>query len=464
MFPVAIYTLGCKLNQLESEALAASFRNAGFPLIPWGQTMEGPGIIIVNTCTVTSKADQKARRAIRKALRDNPACCVIAAGCYAELDGDDIALLAADNGGTAGARRLFITAAGEGGAGSSKSALLRLPVYVREAMASGGVLNGDALPLILQTWFCHESGDSPFSFKPDKFTFHSRGYLKIQDGCNSACTYCRVRLARGPSRSLPRETALRELLSFEESGCAELMITGVNISQYKNADCDLAGLLEYLLEGSNTIALRLSSLEPEGIDERLAASLAHPRIRPHFHISVQSLSAAVLKKMGRVYSPEKVEEGAALLRSVKDDPFLACDIIAGFPGESEAEFARTLELCKKIRFAWIHAFPFSKRPGTDAFLFEGMCEREITQRIDELTSLALQGRREYAQSWLGKELSAVAEKGKAPQGQCRSVSENYLKLLVNYTGRHPPSGSTIRCVPVSLCEAGSECDAIAIMK
>ena len=473
MFPVAIYTFGCKLNQLETEALAASFRNAGFPVLPWETAMEGQGIIIINTCTVTSKADQKSRRIIRKALRENPESCVIVTGCYAHLDAGEIeSLVSGESAGAAGVRRLFFPGAGgEDGAGSSKSALLHLPLYIREAMANNGcavngsLSNGTQLPAILESWIRQERGTSPFGFMPGKFTFHSRGYLKIQDGCDSACAYCRVQLARGPSLSLPGEEALRELLALEAAGCAELMITGVNISQYRYNGCDLAGLLEYLLEGSTSIALRLSSLEPDIIDERLAAVLAHPRIRPHFHIAVQSLSAAVLKKMGRAYSPEKAAEGAALLRSVKDNPFIACDIIAGFPGENEAEFALTLERCEKIRFAWIHAFPFSKRPGTAAFSFEDtVCERDVTRRIEALNGFSRRGRRDYAHSWLGKELTAVAEKGKTAQGQCRAVSENYLKLLVDCAGEDPLPGSSIRCVPVSLCEAGSECDAIAVIK
>ena len=467
----SVYTLGCKLNQLETEAITDAFRRMGFVLIS-GSSAKTPsvpylGLIVVNTCTVTSMSEQKARRLIRRLLKDYPGACLIITGCYAQLDADEIQTLEtpdAESGctGALGEKRLFVLGGGEGGgAGTAKSALLRLPGYLREAMADGSLLSQ-----ILESWVHSEGDVSPFSFRPGKFTFHSRGYLKIQDGCDSACAYCRVRFARGPSVSLPREAALRELLSFEASGCAELTITGVNISQYRHSGCDLAGLLEYLLEGSSRIALRLSSLEPEGIDERLASVLSHPRIRPHFHLSVQSGSSPVLQKMGRAYDPQKVVEGAALLRSAKDNPFLACDIIAGFPSETEAEFARTVELCEKIRFAWIHAFPFSKRPGTAAFSFEGkVCERDVTQRVAALGSLALRGRRDYAQAWLGKELSAVVEKGKTAQGQCRAVSGNYLRLLVSYIDEAPPPGSSVRCIPVSLCEGadGETPDAAAIM-
>jgi threonylcarbamoyladenosine tRNA methylthiotransferase MtaB len=163
-----------------------------------------------------------------------------------------------------------------------------------------------------------------------------------------------------------------------------------------------------------------------------------------------------------------VEQAAALLRSAKENPFLACDIIAGFPGEGKTEFEQTLALCTKISFAWIHPFPYSKRPGTQAFSQQTspkdtVCERDITRRVESLTQLALQGRRNYAQSWLGHELSAVVENGQCPVGHCRAVSENYLKLIVQ-CGEAPPPGSTLRCSLVSLLDGadGEKPDAVGV--
>jgi threonylcarbamoyladenosine tRNA methylthiotransferase MtaB len=173
--------------------------------------------------------------------------------------------------------------------------------------------------------------------------------------------------------------------------------------------------------------------------------------------------------MGRAYTPQTVEQGAALLRSAKDNPFLACDIIAGFPGEGETEFGQTVDLCARTRFAWIHAFPYSKRPGTKAFSRRGsprnpVCERDITRRVETLTRLALQGRRNYAQGWLNRELSAVVEGGQFPAGQCRVVSENYLKLIVQ-CDKAPPPGSSLRCIPVSLLDGadGENPDGMAVL-
>jgi threonylcarbamoyladenosine tRNA methylthiotransferase MtaB len=449
MCSVSVYTLGCKLNQLESEGLAGAFAAAGFALIPWGGAAD---LLVINTCTVTSRADQKARRVIRKALRDNPASCVIVTGCYAQLDPHEIAALDAEAG---GAGRLLVIK------GGVKSSLLDLPRYLRDNQAPAGELrrfigcwNEERQFSRQKPAVVNPTGAGSFDFQPGIFSFHTRGFLKIQDGCNNHCTYCRIRFARGPSVSSRAEQILAELLDLEARGYAEAVLTGVNISQYRDGGAgpaegrDLAGLLELLLAGSRSIALRLSSLEPEYLTERFAAVLAHPRIRPHFHLSVQSGSSDILKKMGRSYDPETVERGAALLRSIKDNPFLACDIITGFPGETEAEFEQTLNLCAKIRFAWIHVFPYSKRPGTAACSFrEPVSERETAYRVEALLALARQDRRNYIQQWTGREVEALVEKRDTGRdGYCRAVSENYLKLLIQYGGTEAPGpGTRLRC-------------------
>lgn len=479
MFSVAIYTLGCKLNQLESEAVADAFRRAGFSLLSWDGTAASPDMLIINTCTVTSKADQKARRLIRKALRDNPRSLVIVTGCYAQLEPEALESLEAGRAPCGAANppgRLFVLKGGGKSAGAVKGALLDLPRFMRESALiprQSGVLRetpaaaGGELRALVTAWsegLTARNGkeapagerppEDPFRFTPEGFSFHTRGFLKIQDGCDHYCTYCRIRLARGPSVSLGAERALAELRALEAKGYAEAVLTGVNISQYR--DCGAAAatggdaggglgeLLAYLLEGTRRIALRLSSLDPEAVNGPLAGALASRRIRPHFHLSVQSGSALVLKKMGRNYGPETVERAAALLRSVKDNPFLACDIITGFPGETEAEFEKTLALCRNIGFAWIHAFPYSKRPGAPSFSFrETVSARDATRRMDALLELARQGRRGYVRQWRGRETEVLTEAGEA--GCCRGTSENYLKLLVKHAGPTPPPGTVLRC-------------------
>lgn len=430
-----IQTLGCKLNQLESEAVISAFLSAGFN--PFTQEDISPSVIIINTCTVTSKADQKARRVIRKALRDYPDSRVVATGCYAQLNKDDILKLENDD-----KKRLYVV---------GKDNILNFP----------HLLNGGAGSRDLKS--------DLFQFNPEQFSRHTRSFLKIQDGCDRHCTYCRIRLARGASVSLARDEVLSRLRILERDH-AESVLTGVNISQYcdKNGDAsvNLAGLLEYLLNGTDKIAVRLSSLAPDSIDEKLAPVLSNKRIRPHFHLSIQSGSDVILRKMGRCYNAQTAEKAVNLLRSAKCDPFLACDIIAGFPGETEEEFKKTYEFCKKNDFAWIHVFPYSKRQGTPAFSYKNTIhDREISERVQRLTGLARQGRADYVKRWLGREVDILTENTNRKENgnfanTCYGTSENYLKLAVKTKSSPPFPGTLLRC---KLIEQGTfkDFDAIA---
>ncbi|GHV29078.1 tRNA (N(6)-L-threonylcarbamoyladenosine(37)-C(2))-methylthiotransferase MtaB [Spirochaetia bacterium] len=457
MVSVALLTLGCKLNQLESESIAEAFTREGFTLTA-GVTAD---ILVINTCTVTSKSEQKARRLIRKALHDNPHSCVVVTGCYAQLEAGAITALEES---PRQSRRLFVVA------GDRKPLLLDLPCFLRhqaQKIHKSDRLLGDlcqALECFLKridgTFGSPYSSLSAFRFNVKDFSFHSRPFLKIQDGCNHACAYCRVSLARGPSVSLDAETLLSRLQALEEAGYGEAVLTGVNLNQYESAALDLPALLEYLLANTRTIALRLSSLEPEGMTEPFLRVLAHRRIRPHFHLSVQSGSPLILEKMRRSYGPEVVDSAIRRLRTLRDDPFLACDIIAGFPGETPAEFAKTYELCRRAGFAWIHAFPYSKRPGTEAFSFKDpVPEREAVRRVEALIGLARQGRSAYIRRWSGKTVEAIVE------GEGRTaLSENYLKLMLSVPpeGQELPPGTVLRCrIQASMEMPDTHFDAIA---
>jgi threonylcarbamoyladenosine tRNA methylthiotransferase MtaB len=445
---LSFFTLGCKLNQFESESLAGAFVREGFPLIPWGEPAD---ILVVNTCTVTSKAEQKARRIIRKALREHPRSCVIVTGCYAQLEGPALAALEAED--PAYGDRLLVVS------GDLKSGLLALPRFLTGS--AGGLPEnsppvcreppaGGELAALIKTWIRRENRaapGNPFRFNTADFSFHSRAFLKIQDGCDRRCSYCRVSLARGPSVSRGAEQVLERLRVLEEGGYGEAVLTGVNINQYRDGSRDLTRLLECLIGGTRRIALRLSSLEPEGITGDLAGVLAHPRVRPHFHLSVQSGSSRVLKRMGRPYTPEDVERGAALLRARREDPFLAGDIITGFPGETGEDFEETRDLCRRIGFAWIHAFPYSPRPGTAARDFpHPVSEREAVRRVEALLTLARGGRRDYIRRWMGKTVEAVIQANhKKKPGYFIAVSDNYMRLMIPAGGGSFCSGETLRC-------------------
>ena len=450
----SVFTLGCKLNQLETEAIAASFSCGGF--LPAAEAKTKPDIIIVNTCTVTSMAEQKARRIIRKALRDWPDACIIVTGCYAQLEAP--ALAALDKSG-----RLFIVP------GDSKDRLLDLPGFLVQAISmqkSGNQITTpcSSVPSVVKNYFgspkpSEASREGAFRFAPETFSSHSRAFLKIQDGCDHRCSFCRVSLARGVAKSLCAGEVLSRLLNLEQRGFAEAVLTGVNISQYRDPQVGgLPGLLDFLLKSTEKIRLRLSSIEMQcGLDgaaedgwpgRAFFEAIADQRIRPHFHLSLQSGSAGILAKMGRAYSPSDVEELAASLRRVRGDPFLACDIIAGFPGETESDFEETIALCEGIGFAWIHAFHFSPRPGTAAALFPGqISEKEKARRVGILSALARKGRVEYLHRWEGKEVEAVVEAGgDFNKGFVPAVSENYLKLKIACgQGQKAAPGSLVRC-------------------
>ena len=463
-----VLTLGCKLNQLESESLTDVFLKAGFQLavmsVQSRENIPPPSIIIINTCTVTSKADQKARRVIRKALRDYPASCVIVTGCYARLNREELLKLNTET-----PLRLFVI---------NKEAILNLPQYLNGSQLS-------ALNSRLSDYIAHNTRSMAhnyqFSFNPEFFTGHTRSFLKIQDGCGKHCTYCRIRLARGPSVSLEKGEVLSRLRLLEKNH-AEAVLTGVNISQYGGqgsgaGDLGLAELLDYLLSGTERIAIRLSSLAPDSIDEELAQVLSNKRIRPHFHLSVQSGSAKILEKMGRRYNAEIVQKAVFLLRSVKDDPFLACDIIAGFPGETEEDFEETFSLCEKIGFAWIHVFPYSKRPGTPSFSFtDNVSESEVTKRVQLFTELAKEGRMKYINRWIGREVEVLIENRKQTTVNREKIAfgttDNYLKALirrgehctVTSAGRETlsfPSGSVLWCKLTGVADI-DDCGVIAV--
>ena len=466
----SVYTLGCKLNQLETEAITDAFRRQGFSLVSEGSPEAG--IVIINTCTVTSMAEQKARRLIRKLLKDYPASFFIVTGCYAQLDKAAIEKEFPS--------RLIVIP------GENKDTLLDLPALIKDTPAEqiGSEMFDAEKNHAMQNPVAQNpaaqnpagAADRAFRFRPEKFSSHSRGFLKIQDGCDRHCSYCRVRLARGKSRSLGAEKVLEELAAMEKRGINEAVLTGVNITQYQDSFTELPELLEYLLKGTSTIRLRLSSIDPDSLNERFFDVISDERIRPHFHLSLQSGSAEILAKMGRPYAPHDIEKTLERFRSVRNDPFLACDIIAAFPGESEAEFEKTKVFCGKAGFAWIHAFPFSRRPGTGAYnLPERVNEKEAKRRVEILTSLAHKGRREYIERWKGREAEAIVEAGKrlsSVQGPAQGpgafvpgVSENYLKLLIanNACSKEPLPlpGSLVKCRILEETPKDSRFDAFA---
>ncbi len=415
---VAFQTLGCKLNQLESESIADRFLAAGAVLV---SAYEEADLYVINTCTVTSKAEQKARRDIRAVLTRNPHAVVVATGCYAQMDPTALRAL--------GERVVVLE-------GDFKAGLLSLAGWLSDHWQG----HGDLLYAVRE-WQQELEVDTArdrFAFHPERFAMHTRPALKIQDGCNHRCAYCRVCLARGKSVSLPAEDALARVRALEAAGKAEVVLTGVNLAQYAapwsevsgHASIDFPRLVEFLIRETDSIAFRISSYEPECIDDAFLAMFASPRVRPHLHLSVQSGCTETLRRMARPYSAARVRQAVRDIRGVRDDPFLACDIIAGFPGETDEEFERTFGLLEELDFAWIHAFPFSPRPGTPAWdMRPRIPERVAGGRTARLIALAHRGKARYIERWTGRTVRMVIE-GAAEEEPVHGTTENYLKAAL----------------------------------
>ena len=391
---VYIYTLGCRLNQAESEAVAERFQNAGFTLSSWSSA----DIVIVNSCTVTAKAEQKARRMIRRFAERSE---VIVTGCYAELEKDEVLSLS---------DKVTVFSLKE------KASLLSLPEHIRTALSTGMSAHEAIVSFT-------ERSDDLFAFDASSFQYHSRAYLKVQDGCDNSCGYCRTTIARGPAVSLPAEEAVRRALEIEAKGFHEIMLTGVNLTMYDHDGEGLGGLVEKLLAAlGDGMRLRLSSMEPDHVDERLLDTLSDHRMQPHFHIPIQSASAKVLERASRRYSIEHVEHIIERMRDAKDDPFIACDVIAGLPGEGDREFMETYDFLDRNGFAAMHVFPYSPRPGTPLYGARDRAEERVRdERAEKLRELSARHSQEYIKRQMGKRLEILVENGS------EGTTGNYLK-------------------------------------
>ncbi len=425
MNTVRIETLGCRLNQIESESAARIFLNYGYDVKMQTLTAEtSPDkntiLCIINTCTVTQKAEQKARRIIRLCLKKFENACIIVTGCYAQLSKEEITDID---------KRICVIG------GQIKSRLSKIPELLK--------LQEDYNPFEFAKTIKEKIADIPqdkpgfpedsFRFATSSFLIHSRASLKIQDGCNNNCSYCAIHLARGHSVSLDVKTAIERVQEIEASGNDEVVLTTINIAQYngrfvdkdgKEKYCNFAELLELLLKNTSKINFRISSLYPEIIDKKFLSVIKDKRVCPHFHLSVQSGSNKILSLMNRRYTSQDIEKVCRELRKVKDNPFIACDIITGFPGETEDDFNQTIDLCKKCNFTWIHAFPFSERKNTKALELKNKVPQEKSgERVKILTDLAVKNKIDYINSFKNKKMNAVLESVKLSQ----ILKDDYIK-------------------------------------
>ena len=399
---VYVYTLGCRVNQCESEAVAESFARSGHEVL---RTSSSADLIIVNTCTVTSKAEQKARREIRLFAKT---CPVLVTGCYAQVNPKEIESLSPN---------VVVLPL------IRKPELLGLADFLKER-------KDDVLSAIKAYVSSEGKRGSLFDFAPSEFSYHSRSYLKVQDGCDNNCAFCRVHIARGKSQSLDWQTVVQRALEIEKKGYHEIVLTGVNLTMYDHQGRGLGGLLEHLLEAVGPdMRFRLSSLEPDHIDDLLIQQLKDPRMQPYFHIPIQSASDKVIKRINRVYDSSHLEYVISRLREVKEDPFLACDIITGLPGEDDKEFEITRSFLERHGFALMHVFPFSPRPDTALENARDKVPESIRdERAAILRELSLKLNKEYVQRQIGRKAEVILEGRRT--GKWYGLTGNYIKLDV----------------------------------
>ena len=411
---VAFQTLGCKLNQHETESIAADFRRAGYTIVPFGETADA---YIINTCTVTAKADRKTRNTVNRALRtrgetggspDSPASVVVVTGCFVETSPDvyqDVpGLYLLDN------RR--------------KSAALEIvDAYLRGELVEP-----------------ERHAPAPFNFDTPSPVFRTRSTVKIQDGCNTGCSYCIIPVVRGRAISRPAAEVREAVRSNIERGYREIVLTGINMSRYTDADTDFPSLLRELLDLPGEFRLRLSSLEPELLTEPLLELIRHPHFMPHLHLCLQSGSDRVLSLMNRGYTRAEFAQALEAIRGVLPDFHFTTDIIVGFPGETDADFQASITAVKELGFGHVHTFPYSSRSRTRAAGMDAHLPESVkTERAQIMRKAAEVGKLRYRRSLLGREEEVLVERvvaGGSASGYGRryvpiTLSESVNTLKVN---------------------------------
>jgi len=410
MTTFAIATLGCKVNQFESEALTFSLEQHGYRFIPFGQPAD---ITIINTCTVTHRADFQSRQTIRRALRSSPGSLVIVTGCYAQVEPDALAEI-------------------------------REVTYLIGNREKGRIL--DLLPRM-------ERGELPRIQIADiqeetffreiplhTFHHHTRAFLKIQDGCNGACSYCIVPRARGRSRSLSAGRILEELRTLKERGFKEVVLTGIHVGAYGldlTPSSSLETLLERLEYSETPDRIRLSSIEPGDFSPGLVSFLSQStRVCPHFHIPIQSGNNEVLRGMDRDYDSSFVRDLIQELHERIPDVCIGADMIVGIPGETEEQFKQTQELFEQLPLSYLHVFPFSRRKGTPASQFPRQVDSAtIKTRAELLRALGKKKRQAFYHHFLKRELPVLVEDRRDKRtGAWRGLSRNYIPVLAMSQG------------------------------
>ncbi len=403
----AIYTLGCKVNQYETQAMEQELVRRGHTLVPFEERAD---VYIVNTCSVTAVSDKKSRQMIRRCRKRNPDAVVAACGCYVQTHAAEAAGLDVDLIAGTGDRMAFLDLLEQAVREKQPVTLLDDAMKRRrfEVLPAGGMAE------------------------------RTRAMLKVEDGCVNFCTYCIIPYARGPVRSLPKEEAVAQTAALRQEGYRELVFTGIEISSWgqdlKNGETFI-DLLEAVSQAAGEMRLRLGSLEPRTITEdfcRRAAAL--PKLCPHFHLSLQSGCDETLRRMNRRYDTARFRQSVQLLNRYFDRPAITTDLICGFPQETEEEFAQTLAFIEECGFAAMHIFPYSIRPGTRAAAMEQVPAAVKEQRTARAAQAAERMHRAYLDGCVGQVYPVLFEQSKGER--YAGHAPNYMEVDVEASGLH----------------------------
>lgn len=374
---VAFRTLGCRLNQYEMDALAAQFKDNGYEV---SEQEDNADIVVVNTCTVTNQSNQKSRQAISHATRVNPGARMIITGCMTESHAGQL----------------------------------------QQKFPNATIINNKAKSAIFHSVDSLLKGGSPvlsdkdfdlFSYQSFTEMFHTRSLVKIQDGCDNFCTFCIIPFVRGRAISRPSEKVLENVRDVVAKGAKEIVLTGVNISRYNHEGLGFSGLLEQILDVEGDFRVRISSIEPDRFNDHFFSLVGHPKLAPHLHLCLQSGSDRILLQMRRMYS---VKDYMKIVENVrKKDPLFnfTTDVIVGFPGETEQEFADTMKLSKEVGFGHMHIFKYSVRQNTRAARMpEQVNEKIKTDRSRRMHELAAKLQKDYRAAFDNTEQRILVEK------------------------------------------------------
>ncbi|MCH8832279.1 MAG: tRNA (N(6)-L-threonylcarbamoyladenosine(37)-C(2))-methylthiotransferase MtaB [Chloroflexi bacterium] len=412
---VAIRTQGCKLNQADSDMLARRFAAAGYRLV---QSPAKADVFVLNTCTVTATADSKARQALRAAARANPGALIVATGCYAQRSRDELSQVEGVS--------LVI-------GNTEKEELPSMVTALLEQRNTGA----NSHPPV--------SSALDYSVQPAAGIRRNRSMVKIQEGCDQVCAYCIVPKVRGRERSIPPESLVEQINQRVAEGCLEVVLTGTQLGTYgfDIPGATLTRLLERILAETAVPRLRVSSLQPQEITPRLLELWQDPRLCRHFHIPLQSGSDRILEMMRRRYTTGLFAEKVDLVRKTVPGCGITADLIAGFPGETDAEFQESLAFARAMAFSDMHIFPYSPRPGTSAVYLPGPVSQPVKKaRTAQLLAMAKEGFEAFRSHQLGQTHPVLWESSTRQDGgiKWRGLTGNYIRV---YTHSRDDLGNTI---------------------